>query len=53
MPLVLLYPCAGAAAAVAPLAGAFSITSSPSCRAFRFNALTCLSFICALYPSWF
>jgi len=51
LPFVLRYPRTGAAAAVAPLAGVVSITSSPSCRAFRLNALTCLSFICASYSS--
>jgi hypothetical protein len=52
MPFVLRYPCTGAAAAAAPLAGALSITSSPSWRAFRRSALTCFSFICASYSSW-
>jgi hypothetical protein len=52
LPFVLRYPCAGAAAAVAPLAGAFSTTSSPGWRAFRLSALTCFSFIRASYSSW-
>jgi hypothetical protein len=51
MPFALRYPCTGSAAAVAPLPDAFSTTSSPNWRAFRRNALSCLSFIWASYSS--
>jgi hypothetical protein len=45
------YPCTGTAGATGTLPDAFSTTSSPNWRAFRLNALTCLSLIWASYSS--
>ena len=46
--LTFSYPCTGASAVPLPADG-FSINSSPNWRAFRCNALSCFSFICASY----